>query len=421
MVSTDSVKDHSFLFVIVGCTLIFIVFLLLSGPHIYGDENLYIECGEKMLINGLAPWDCNFEHPPLAKYIIGLFFLAGFPVVLNIVLFWATVAGLYYIFSSVSKEVALFSILLLSVDTLFLDVYRHYLLDAPALTFAILSLCCFIRWFKKSEVATRTSHIHIVLAGLLAGAALACKWQTVFILTIIPLFIFWKLIKALVLKEKSIGTIILSFTLFMLALMTLYFFAFIFDGLNYGFFKMITHNIDMFSYMSTRHTLSLPIFLIGFLKLLIKSELWNYVADITIIVKTTTLNQSIPFLELVNSTTINVSKRYVVLYVGVGGILWYTFVPSLLIYLWKGLTSGLQRSRFILLAITLASLANILFGPLDWYFIYLIPFMYFIITDLVLTSVKYGRKMIMLLVLIQGVQFLLVVLDLIPRIITLII
>jgi len=71
--------DRNLLYLsILTAITITIYIILLNTPEIwrYGDEDVYIDCGEKY-VNGIAPKDCNFEHPPLGKYIVGLAIAIG--------------------------------------------------------------------------------------------------------------------------------------------------------------------------------------------------------------------------------------------------------------------------------------------------------------------------------------------------------
>ncbi|WP_205128620.1 hypothetical protein, partial [Escherichia coli] len=48
-----------------------------SGFPSYYDELVYVGCGVEYVVNFTPPINCNFEHPPLGKYLIGSAVLLG--------------------------------------------------------------------------------------------------------------------------------------------------------------------------------------------------------------------------------------------------------------------------------------------------------------------------------------------------------
>ena len=163
----------------------------------------------------------------------------------------------------------------------------------------------------------------------------------------------------------------------------------------------------MVSYMGYRHSFSFPLAIIAFLKLAGRVEYWFYSGNISVLISLSksVINSSVVSVPImVNSTFTWLGKHYLIIYVGLGGVSWYLLMPSYFIYLWRGLVGKLDKFRFLMLALTSLSMINLLYGEFDWYYIYFVPFLYFLLSDLILTSFKNRGKFI-LAVLIAG-QFL---------------
>jgi predicted membrane-bound dolichyl-phosphate-mannose-protein mannosyltransferase len=132
----------------------------------YRDELIYVECGLKY-INGLPPFECNFEHPPFAKYFIGLFSILGIARSIYVDLALASGVLLYLLIRDFSSGnwicgLTVFSFSLF--DTIVFNTHRFLLLDPVALFFALLSIYLLQRgYYSASAVA--------------AGLAVASKYS----------------------------------------------------------------------------------------------------------------------------------------------------------------------------------------------------------------------------------------------------
>ena len=413
-------KLETTLIVIISFTFIF--FLAKSSP-VYLDEKLYIECGLK-LVNGSAPINCNLEHPPLGKYLIGLFFSLHIEWLFNYVFLTLTAISFFLLFSKVSEKAALFTLLFLSTDTLFLNVFKYYLLDPPALGFSALSLYLFALWFYRLErFRTKTfgGFSYLAASGAAAGASLACKWQTLPVLSIIPLYLLWLLSREAFSKGSNTNRkpsfYGLGLSVFLGVALLAYLSTFVSDALHYGVGSILAHNLRMVSYMGYRHSIFEPIALIGFIKLVTKAEYWFHPANMFIFISiiTSSINGSLARIPImVNSTCTWIGRHFVILYIGLGGIAWYLLFPSFLAYLWRGLANRLDSLRVFILIAAGLSLINVLYGPIDWYYVYTLPFLYFIMSDLILSSFKYGHTIVIAILVAQTAQFILSLLGLIP-------
>jgi hypothetical protein len=165
------------------------VAVLVSGtmlyPH-YGDGFVhYIPAGIAYL-SGASVDSVNPEHPPLAKYIIGFFQLHLGGAQIGSILFGV---GMCFIAFLLARELvgsdkwASITILLLSFDMIMVSISVYPLLDVFALFFAVLGIYLILK-------ATKVHHF--LVAGVVFGLAIACKWFAVFWLAAALLFMAWE-------------------------------------------------------------------------------------------------------------------------------------------------------------------------------------------------------------------------------------
>lgn len=140
---------------------------------IFGDAGYYIDAGTAY-VRGALPNSINPEHPPLAKYIIGVFAVYfGNPYLASYVL--GTSTGIVAFFLArqlvVRKEWAGVAVWLFAFDLISVSTFLYPVLEGFMLFFALTSAYTLLR-------ATRSSHY--LAAGILMGLALACKWSGIF-------------------------------------------------------------------------------------------------------------------------------------------------------------------------------------------------------------------------------------------------
>jgi len=138
---------------------------------VYGDSyQYYVPAGLKYVSGGL-PSSINPEHPPLAKYIIGFFALyLGGPVA-GTILFSTLTAGLSFLLSrklTNDGAWAMVAVWLMAFDQVNILISADPMLEIFMLFFALLGVYCTLN-------ATRP--FHFVVAGLMLGFAVACKWS----------------------------------------------------------------------------------------------------------------------------------------------------------------------------------------------------------------------------------------------------
>ena len=306
------------------------------------DEDLYIEAGLKY-INGTPPIDYNMEHPPLAKYIIGICHSTGLgdlcpriAVATSVILASKSLSNLG--FKKASKW-----IYLALLDPLLYSLSLHDLLDTYMLPASMLTLYTYT---LKTREPLKT-----ILLGASSGIALAMKHPA--LLIVAP-------IQALHIRNtKSIKTALLLLTITLAAYTATY----IQDARTYGPEAIIKHNIEALEYMKGRHGFSPIILANGILEYILRIELWGKTHIITINITFTN--------HTLANYTINTTKleepELVINYTPWLANLALVTVPAVTIHT---LTSKKPEHKNLkeLSIITLATHLHLAFGPLWWYY-----------------------------------------------------
>jgi len=371
------------------CLFILVSVSIMSIPNVlprYLDEVVYISCGKGYVANFTPPYLCNFEHPPLGKYLIGFAELFGFGRFLY----------LFFMIGSSFLVLVLVRFLLgsdllgflagsfLILDTVFFNSHRFLLLDPPAIFFTLLSL-----YF----ILVRSS---LTASAFFFGLGVASK------LSVAPYFIVLAYVLYRVLPPGfGVRVFLRRLLVFVGVAFSTYLATYVAD-FRLGPYTILQHHLDTFSYISWRHGFSVPVALNGLVKLISKIEVWRYGGEFTLIFSF--VNSS---LTLVNSTFAQGSGYLLHVGLGLGSILWYLMFPSLLINSYHVLT---VRSGFKELLVCLAgwvSLTTILPGPLDWYYVNSLPALY-VNTSLTIKYLVGGRERLLkpLITCLLGAQIL---------------
>lgn len=354
------------------------------------DEDIYVGCGLSYVINFTAPYLCNFEHPPLGKYLIGFVELFGFGKVFYLFLMFGSSLLAYVLVKTLfgSDLLGLFTGLFLVLDTVFLNSHRFLLLDPPAVFFFLLSL-----YF----VLVCSS---VVVSGVFFGLGVACKFSIVpFFLVFLYVFVRrWGFVSREFVKR---------FLVFICVTLCSYSLTYVADFML-GPYAIIQHHVEMFSYMFWRHGFSLPVAVNGLMKLASKVELWHYGGDLTLVFSTIS---STPV--LINSTFVSGSGSLAYVGLGLGSVLWYVMLPSLLINTYYVLTRESGFSEGLVCLAGWVSLITILPGPLDWYYVNALPLLYANVTLLVKRLLRGHESLLKYLVVgLSGAQLLVTLLTL---------
>ena len=159
---------------------------ILKGK-LFSDDKLYAYAGW-LYIQGKSPDVINFEHPPLAKYFIGFSeVIFKNPTMLGFIFSLLTLIVLYIISKKALKTFpfTIFSVLMLSLDKLYIGFSSSSMLDVYLIFFTLLSVLIFMASLENKKF--------IPLLYVLIGLAIACKWIAGFLL--ISLMIYYFLMK----------------------------------------------------------------------------------------------------------------------------------------------------------------------------------------------------------------------------------
>jgi predicted membrane-bound dolichyl-phosphate-mannose-protein mannosyltransferase len=333
--------------------------------------------------------NCNFEHPPFAKYFIGFFSVLNVARLAYLILGIASGLMLYLLVRDListgnDRLLRLVVSALFLFDTIVFNTHRFLLLDPLAVFLTLLSIYLFQRGYKWAS-------------AVIGGLAIASKFSVVPIVAGL-----WLLI---LVKEKRFKD---SLTYLALAF-TAYFSTFIMD-LRLGLDGLIRHHVEMFRYMSWRHGFSPAITALGFMKLIARVEAWRYPGEFTIFIPT-----SGSVVGLVNETYTLVNKWYLVVYTGGGSPLWYILIPSLIYATYLVLTNKGSRGLNLSVFLSWLSLLNVLAGPIDWYYVNTLPFLYMTLVILIQQiTPRHYKWILLLLTAIHIASFTLTTLGLIP-------
>jgi hypothetical protein len=336
--------------------LIFFIFLLIVFFHRflqwgvtlpgYRDEEVYIGCGVAYVSNFTPPMLCNFEHPPFAKYVIGFSSILGFSRYLFLVFYVFSCIFLFLIVYNVSGDflLGLFSSLFLFFDTLFFNVHRFLLLDPVAVFFSLISLYLVLKGFHR-------------VGRVFAGFSVASKFSSV-PMVFVSMYIVY--------RGGGFRKVLWFFLFASLSYLTTYIADF-----RLGIDAVFKHHVEILRYMSWRHGFSIPIAINGFLKLLTKIEFWRFVGSVEV-----SLSNISSVYTIVNQTFVKMNKGFVVVGLGMGSPLWYLLFPALLYTTYLALTNRLDRVGIVAVISSWFSLLNIVAGPIDWYYINVLPYLY---------------------------------------------
>ncbi|MGC8975739.1 MAG: hypothetical protein ACP5KB_06060 [Thermoprotei archaeon] len=325
----------------------------LHGLETYADEQVYITCGLGYVVNFSAPYSCNFEHPPLGKYLIGFSVLFGFGRLLYLFLMFGSSLLVFVLVRRLlgSELLGFLACSFLVLDTVFLNSHRFLLLDPPALFFFLLSLYFLL---------VRSS---LTASAVFYGLSVACKLSVAPYFAVLAYSIYSKF-------SSSLRRFLRCLMFFVCVAFFTYLVTYVAD-FRLGPYTIIQHHLDMLSYMSWRHGFSLPIAINGLMKLVSKVEVWRYGSNLTLVFSAT--NSS---MVLINSTLTQGSGSYVYVGLGSGSVLWYLMIPSLIVNTYYVLSREPGFSEVIVCLAGWVSLTTVLPGPLDWYYVNTLPLMY---------------------------------------------
>ncbi len=290
----------AFFTVLVLATIIisqlFFTVLRIPLPFVSLDENYYIDAGLKY-VKGAPPIEENYEHPPLAKYIIGLACLFKICLVTSSLSVAISVAVAVYIairtsrFGSDSNSAELNPLMLLVLfyamffDPILFSLARHQLLDTYTLLLVSLAILSY------TYVLERMRRTPAIINGAFIGASIASKFSAIYaVMGILIHFLArcWRGVGRYVKGSQPrwirlcagiLGALVLSASI-------VYVSTYAMDFAEGGFTLFQKHHEEMLSRMLRVHGFSFPIALNGFLTYFARIEVWKYPYDIYIYVHT---------------------------------------------------------------------------------------------------------------------------------------
>jgi len=141
---------------------------------IYGDAYMYYVPAGIAYLGGALPDSINPEHPPLGKYIIGLFAVYFHsPNSSSVLSGFLSAVVAFLIAKKLTSDThwSLAAVWLLAFDFIGISVCIHPMLDAFMLLFAFIGLYLLL---------IARNRFHYGLAGLMFGLAVASKWTALF-------------------------------------------------------------------------------------------------------------------------------------------------------------------------------------------------------------------------------------------------
>jgi dolichyl-phosphate-mannose--protein O-mannosyl transferase len=204
----------------------------LQNKSFFSDDKLYAWAGW-LYINGYSLNEINFEHPPLAKYLIGFSELIFKNHVLFSLIFGLSTLIVTFLLSREfinSPLLALIPVLILSFDKLFSFFSSISMLDIYVSFFSLLSLLLFIKAFDDKKF--------FILAYIVFGLALACKWTAIFIFPAILIYC---------LLRKNVKGFLSSFLGFALSL-SIYCLTYLSFFIKHSFQEFISLQIQMYNF-----------------------------------------------------------------------------------------------------------------------------------------------------------------------------
>jgi len=338
---------------------------------------VYIKAGIDYL-NGVAPYYSNFEHPPLAKYIIGVFSVLGMRSYLPIVTISLIIIITYHIvhyLNDIAK--AYLYTLIVITDALVINMSFFNLLDNITLVFLSLFIYVIVKYISLSS---HSNVKMIYILGVLAGLSMASKWSSAYI--IIPAIL------ALILLDKKFAK---NIHVFFIAAIVSYTTPFAMDFIKGGLYLFVKHNIDIAKYMIWRHSITLPLVINGFLTLISKISFWSYQYHeyLTLtIVNSAYVNYTISLLD--------VNKLLIELNCWLGSFAWPLMLYSSLKLFCNSIKSKDNIYAILSSAILGSALLPILHGNIAWYYLF-----YAVLAPIAI--VKYASKKLLVMIVIINI------------------
>lgn len=300
----------------------------------YGDEEYYIASGSQY-VKCLPPLLSNPEHPPLAKYLIGLSSLVNPHIVPGVAGFLSVLFAFFTVLRVRGDVfVSVLASFVLTLEVAFVKTFNYALLDGVAVAFA--SVATYASLFSRSRF----------ISGVLWGASLASKLSTAYPFLGLAVFRLMRRRFRDVFVEVSLAAAV-------------YVASFLGDLIcpSGGVNKFVRHLVFVPSYTMSVHSLTVHKLIHGLLVALLKMDIWRYNRPINI--------------TLTPGTEYNVSLTIAPVGVGVEVYPWLSgfLLPAsaaLMSYAVLRFREFSEEVRAITV-LTVLSYVNVLHGPIFWY------------------------------------------------------
>lgn len=317
---------------------LFTIFLLLSRDlgEGYFDEVYYLRAGVDY-VRGVCPAHSNPEHPPLAKYLIGISALVNPAVVPALFGFLSAISLALWMWKTWGSYLysILTSVVLLS-EVAYTKTFNYTLLDSVAVGFASTAI-------YMSILTSRP-----LVSGLLWGAALSSKLSTAY--SFIGVLVFRVL-------ERRFRDLLTEFAV----ASSIYLATFIGDLIcsSGGFELLVSHLVFIPVYMLRVHGLSFYKAIQGLSVALLKIEFWSARQPLTVTINPDTLSNVTLGLGVIEGLEVR-------FYPWLSGFLLPSSI-SLLLYALLKYRKLVREVRGVVL-VTLFTYVNVLHGAIFWYF-----------------------------------------------------
>jgi len=209
----------------------------ISIQYFFSDADYYALAGW-LYIHGVPPSEFNFEHPPLAKFFIGISeVMFHSPTTMNALFGLATLLAVYLLsVRLIGKTVfALIPVYILSLEKLFLIAAQVSMLDIYSTFFISLSVLMFLYAVKNSKFFPALS--------VVIGLGIACKWEAAFI--ILAFIAYLLLDRAWMKLGYFAASLPLAFLTYAMAYTTYF-------SNGHSFFEFLTLQMSIYEFIRSR-------------------------------------------------------------------------------------------------------------------------------------------------------------------------
>ncbi len=368
------------------CSIFYVALFYIINVYVfnlrstYFDETFYIKAGLAYL-KGEDPSMINYEHPPLAKYLIGLSkYVTDNPRIFSWLLGLVGCLITFIITHHLTNDYlkSCLASCLLASDLLFIRVSYHALLDVYSVTFSLIAILFIIKYLKGKR-------IYLVYSSIFMALSLSSKWNVAYIALLIFIFLFY-----IAKKRKRIFDLIL----FISIIITIYSLTYIHTIILKGVKGFIDTQLKALEYHSIAHSPTLLTLINGYSKLFTKISLWPSFGHITLVLKNNTLF-TIMGANIINLTIMNGTASYTAMYQGlevqiepwIGSLTWFLALPLTYYII-------LQVKRFempvkLTCIAYLGALASLVHGDIDWYYYIVLHYLYILIVTIWKRSYTY--------------------------------